>query len=73
MVVESRHLLPMDEMRPDVLPQRSPTIRPIRERCSRGSGSSGPNFFYGGAADLHAAEFFEDQRPVFLAWQASDD
>ena len=70
MVVESRRFLPMDGMRPDVLPQRNTTIR----GCSgTRSGAFAADFLYAGAAHRHAPEFFENQRSVFLAGKTAND
>jgi len=60
----------MDGLRPDVLPQRTHTIR---ECGSDGSGAGDAEFFYGGAADGDVEEFFEDQRLIFLAGETPDD
>jgi hypothetical protein len=68
--MESRPSLPMDGLRPDVLPQRNATIR---GRGGTRLSCSTPDFFYGVAAYGDAAEFVEDQRPVFFAGEASDD
>jgi hypothetical protein len=63
----------MDGLRPYGFSQRGATIRIIRKCGGSGSGSRAPDVFYGGAADCDAAEFFEDQRFIFLAGEASDD
>jgi len=68
--MESRPSLPIEGISPDVLPQR---YNPIRGRGGTRPGAVASDFFYGGAADRYAAEFVEDQRPVFLAREASDD
>jgi len=60
----------MDSLRPDVLPQRTSTIR---GRSGNGSVSVASDVFYRGAGDGDVAELGKNQRPVFLAGETADD
>jgi hypothetical protein len=63
----------MDGVRLDGFSQRSTTIRSIRECSCARAGCRAPHFLYSGVAHCHVEEFFEDQRSVFFAGEASDD